>query len=279
MRVLRTLLPCLIFAVSSAPAFAEAQLHLVIPGFSAVGLPESKAAFFSEHLGSALTRAGVRVTTAKAVSEVLGIERQKQLLGCTDTGCTIELTNALGADGIISGEVATLSNSIQCNIRLLSSRSGEVLEALSVRAPNDEALLDELEGAARRLAATGATRLSRELGATAAAKGPSLRTIAIAPAAVGLAGVVTGAVLLFLARAQLDAIPLTGSAISETDAQAHATAGRPLETGGWVAVGAGGAAIAAAVVMFAVGGNSSTVSAAISPLPSGGAWAGVGGSF
>lgn len=254
------------------------QLHLVVPGFSAVGLADSKAAFFGEHLGAALARAGVRVTTQKTVSEVLGVERQRQLLGCTDTGCTVELTNALGADGIVSGEVATLSNSLQANVRLLSSRNGEVLEAISVRAPNDEALLDELESTARRIAATGAARLSRSLNVTSSGS-ISLRKLAIVPAAVGLAGVATGTVLLIAASAQFEAIPLKGTAITDAEALKHVADGRPLETGGWVAIGVGGAAIAAAVVMFIAGGSSSQVSAAVAPLPSGGAWAGIGGSF
>ncbi|MBK7863728.1 MAG: hypothetical protein IPJ65_35010 [Archangiaceae bacterium] len=266
----------------SASSLAGEQLHLAIPGFSAVGMPDSRANFFSEHLGAALARAGARVTTAKTVSEVLGLERQKQLLGCSDSGCTIELANALGADGIISGEVAALTSSLQCNVKLLSSRSGEVIEAIAVRASSDEALLDELENAAQRLALIGATRLNKQLSAGSPGSsggGLSVRRLSFVPAAVGVAAAIAGAALLVGARGQLEAIPTSGSAISATEAQTHVSNGRGLETGGWVAVGVGCAAVAAAVVMFAVGGKPSTVTAALTPLPSGGAMVGLGGAF
>lgn len=264
----------------SGAASAGEQLHLALPGFSAVGIPEGRASFFSEYLGAALARAGARVTTAKTVSEVLGMERQRQLLGCSESGCTVELANALGADAIVSGEVAALSSSLQCTIKLLSSRSGEVLEAVSVRAANDEALLDELENVARRMASLGAERLSRDLAVSASQRGPNVRKLAIVPAAIGIAAVVTGAALLFAAKAQLEAIPVKGTEpIRLDDARAHAASGRPLETGGWVAVGVGCAAVAAAVVMFVFGGSASSMSAALTPLPQGGAWAGLGGSF
>lgn len=266
----------LVLSLLGAPALAAEQLHLAVPGLTAVGMSDARAAFFTEHLASALARSGARVTTAKAVSEVIGLERQRQLMGCSESGCAMELANALGADAIISGEIAALSSSVQCNVKLLSSRNGEVLETLSVRAATDEALLDQLDEGARKLVEVGAARLQRTF-TISAQKGPDLRVLAVIPAALAVAAGVTGGVLLGNAQAHLDAIPVTGAPISDVDAQAQVAAGKPLETAGWVAVGVGGACAVAAVVMFVAGSTAPSVSASVTPLPGGGVMAGVGG--
>lgn len=58
-------------------------------------------AALTDHLARAIT--GVRVVTARDISVLLGFERQKQLLGCSDDGmCMAELGNALGVQGVLS---------------------------------------------------------------------------------------------------------------------------------------------------------------------------------
>ncbi|MEW5740243.1 MAG: hypothetical protein AB1938_15025 [Myxococcota bacterium] len=71
----------LLLLLSSLPALAE-PLKLAAPDLSVMDLSAERSAFYTEALASSLTRAGVRVTTAKAIAQLLGVERQKQMLGC-----------------------------------------------------------------------------------------------------------------------------------------------------------------------------------------------------
>src|SRR6185295_10483314 len=82
------------------------------------------AAFYSDHFAQALRQAGMKVITASEISAMLSSQRQQQLLGCADDGsaCMAELANALGAT--------------------------------RVTAVGQTALLEQLEGAARRLVLT-----------------------------------------------------------------------------------------------------------------------------
>jgi hypothetical protein len=249
-----------------------------VPGLTPVGLPASRAAFFSEALAGALSRAGARVTTQKAIAEVLGLERQKQLLGCGESSCAIELANALGADAIVSGEVAALGESVQCNVKVVSSKNGETLESLQLRARTEEAMLDELEQAAARLAESAAVKLGREL-SVKKSSGPSLRVLAIAPLVVGAGAAVAGAVLVAQARAKYDAIPVDGTTpISDGEAGVLANSGKTLQTAGWLCVGIGAAAMVAGVAMILLG-SPPKVQASVAPTGSGGAAFVLGGVF
>lgn len=237
-------------------ARAAEQLHLAMPGLTVVGMPAERGTLFNEHLASSLVRAGVRVSTANSIREVLGIERQRQLLGCSDSGCDVELASALGADGIVTGQLGVVGSSIQVNVKVISARSGDVIETLQERVPTEEAALDALDAAADRLAASSAARLGRELRPTSSAGGGGVRRYAWAPAGVGVAAGITGAVLLVMANGRYQSIPQAAGQppIALEAAQTFAREGQTLQTAGWVAVGVGAAALAGAGAMFLFGG-------------------------
>ncbi|MDQ3266258.1 MAG: hypothetical protein M3Y59_21860 [Myxococcota bacterium] len=92
-----TLLLLLLLASGSA----SAGVKVAAPGLTATGVDPRIAAFFSEHLAQQLAHRGLGVTTAAEISTLLGLERQKQLLGCAD--CQVELGNALGVQGMVQG--------------------------------------------------------------------------------------------------------------------------------------------------------------------------------
>lgn len=63
------------------------QLKLATVGFTQVGLSDAQASFYSEHFSvqlSAVDEQNVRVSTPRDMAAVLGVEKQKQLLGCSD---------------------------------------------------------------------------------------------------------------------------------------------------------------------------------------------------
>lgn len=244
------LLPVLAEAVEPVP-----RLNVALPGLSLVSLPATRETFFTEHLAAGLARRGAQVTTAKAIGEMLGVERQRQLLGCAESGCTIELANALGADGIVTGELAQIGRVFQVNLKLVSSRNAEVVAAFQRQVTSEEGLLDALNEGAVVLATEGAERLGRSL-TPSGAPTAGVRRWSWIPLALGVASGVTGGVMFGLAAGNHAAIPRDGAMpLSYATAAAYAEAGKTQQTLGWVAVSFAVVAVATSVVMFIFGSD------------------------
>src|SRR5438128_1810620 len=79
---------------------ASAAPKVGVPGIDSLWLDQKKADFFREYLAQSLGDHGFDVITAKQMAAVIGLERQKQLLGCADSSssCLAELAGALGAE-------------------------------------------------------------------------------------------------------------------------------------------------------------------------------------
>ncbi|HLL53311.1 MAG TPA: hypothetical protein VK447_07190, partial [Myxococcaceae bacterium] len=138
-----------------APAVPkERYLKLASPGFATVNVDAKVASFFSDHFAQQLAFGGIQVITASEISALIGYERQKQLLGCSEdsTNCIAELGGALGADGIISGTVGRFGTTYQLNLKVLSTKDGSVLGVASRKVQTDEQLLEGLTETARQLA-------------------------------------------------------------------------------------------------------------------------------
>ncbi|HZN91344.1 MAG TPA: FlgO family outer membrane protein [Myxococcales bacterium] len=183
-------------AVSAAPD-QQPQLKIACPGLSGVKVSDREALFYSEHLAQQLAAAGAKVTSDREISAVLGLERKRQLLGCSESSsqCVTELAGALGVDALVVGDVARLQQRYQVNVKLISVASTTLLAAESERADTDEQLVDALTTIAGRLARRGAERLSRSLvpegrmgSGTSHSGGPPILAIALAGGGVAAAG-------------------------------------------------------------------------------------------
>ncbi len=137
-------------ALAATPAV---EVRLAAPTFSYANLDEKTGDFFVDSLGQQLLKQGAQVISQKEIAAVLGLERQKQLMGCGDDqgSCLAELAGALGVDGILIGSVARTSAGFACNLKVVASSSGKTLAAESVRVKSDDALLDWFEQAAVRV--------------------------------------------------------------------------------------------------------------------------------
>lgn len=91
---------------------------------------------------------GARLVTSSDVRSVLGVEKQKQLLGCTDESCIAELGGALGARYIVSGQLDRLGQKFLLGASLVDARTARSLA--KVARPVDDA--DGLAPAASALA-------------------------------------------------------------------------------------------------------------------------------
>ncbi|HVE85885.1 MAG TPA: hypothetical protein VND93_23680 [Myxococcales bacterium] len=258
-------------AVSAAPA-SPPQLKIATPGLTGVHVTDREAAFFSEHLAQQLAAAGAKVTSDREISAVLGLERKRQLLGCSENSsqCLTELAGALGVDALMVGDVARLQQHYQVNVKLLSVASASLIGAESERADTDEQLVDALTAIAGRLARRGAERLSRSLvpeGKVAdRVSGPSLPVL---PIVLAGAGVLAGGFGGFAAvQANTNYERLT-SATDEPTARQLRDDGVAWRTATQVGLGAGAAALVGAAALLLLGGSSSPPAVALSATPQG----------
>ena len=107
---------------------------------------------------------GLQVISQGEVVSLLGLERSKQMLGCSeDQGCMVELAGALNAERLLSGAVTVIEHTTLITVRLLDVRKSRTLNRAAAT------LLDateaELMDAARRLAHEAVT--GRKLDTTA----------------------------------------------------------------------------------------------------------------
>jgi hypothetical protein len=113
-----------------------------------------------------------------------------------------ELSNALGVDGMLMGDVAKIGRTYTLTVKVLSASDGERLAGYSGRASSEEELLERIGTAGREMAATLRDRFAARMGKAQAPK-PSeawstpLRGRSWIPAAgAGALGVASG--LLYL---------------------------------------------------------------------------------
>lgn len=157
-----------VLAATLAVTLGAEPVKLASPGLSAHHLSEDDAQVYSDHLAQQLTLQGIRVITASDIAAVLGHERERQLLGCSDDSslCIAELGDALGVDGLVTGTLSNVNGSYQVNVRILSTRDATPLSVYSGEAQGEKALRGELSVAAKLLAAQLKAKLAaRQKGA------------------------------------------------------------------------------------------------------------------
>ncbi|HLL01602.1 MAG TPA: hypothetical protein VK539_13515 [Myxococcaceae bacterium] len=145
------------------PVLAWAEpLKLAVPGLTVVDMNEQQASFLSEHLSQQLSDEGAEVANAQDLTVLLGLERQRQLLGCTGRKCATALTDAVDVDALVLGDIAKLpKDRYQLNLRMLDSTKGTRVKTYSRRVAGYEALLDEIEKASKQLVTAGNKKFGR----------------------------------------------------------------------------------------------------------------------
>jgi len=181
---------------AAVPAKKSNYLKLAAPAFSGVNVDEKVASFFAEHFAGALVRHGVLVLTSSELNAMLGLERSKQLAGCTEEAmsCLTELSNALGVDGLVAGTVAKFGGTLQANIKVFSANTGTALKAISVKAAGEEAFLEALSQQAAAVAPDLLQRVGREAAPTLEVEAKVVR------ANIVTAGAIPALASVFLAR-------------------------------------------------------------------------------
>jgi hypothetical protein len=180
--------------LASAAAVGAEPVKLGALGLTGLGVPPDKLQYYSEHFAQQLSLRGLRVVTQAELAAMLGLERQKQLMGCAGDGssCTAEITEALGVDGVVTGSLGFQGDEFQLDIKVVAAGGGPPLSVYSRRA-RTKVILDELALASWQVAVEVLQVLRPalpppprpQLEATTASSGPSsLRHLAWIPIAL-----------------------------------------------------------------------------------------------
>lgn len=254
-------------SLAAAPAPAPRQKVVSVP-WHLVNVAPELGTFFADRVASAMRSDSVEVTTSSEIAAVLGQERQLQLLGCSEaaSGCLAELGSALGADVLLTGNLAKLDDLYQGTLKLLGASDGRVIAEVGVSETGQRALSEALDRAAAQLARA----LAPSAAAPVAARSSAFfsRSRAWVPLAAGGAVAVAGAVFLGLAggrygalKGQLDGtMPIDGAVF-----RADAATGGTFQTVGWVALGVGLVGLALGGVMALFGESPAGVAALVTP--------------
>lgn len=220
-------------------------VRLAAPGLHGVRVTPDVVGFFSDHLAQQLTVQGLQVVTASEMQSLIGLERQKALLGCdavAQSSCLVELASALGVDGVVTGSVGRFDETIQVNLKVISASDGRSLGAWSGSAEKESAVLARLNEAASSLAAQVAVSLHHTPLPAAAAPVASPSRWWLLPTGVALAGAVTGSI--FMARvAGVDSALRAGQPAELPQANAALAQARTEQVVAITAFAVGGAAL------------------------------------
>lgn len=243
-------------------------VKLASPGLTGVQINKEVALFYSDHLAQQLALRGLSVMTATEINSMLGLERQKQLMGCSSesSSCTAELADALGVDGIVTGSIGRFDRMFQIDVKVVAAADGRKLALYSGAVNSEREVLDALSSAAEMLTSQTLISLGREPAPRAVTAGGAKRFWWI-PASIGAVGIVLGSVLLGMASGHESALRGTvgmPSMLTYEQAKGELAAGSTKQAIGITALAVGGAALLAAGALLLFGSNGATVSPTVS---------------
>jgi hypothetical protein len=133
-------------AAKPVPALAVAAKIVVIPLRARSGVDADTALLLTGILLSELQGVGnMQTISATDVEAVLGLERQKDMLGCNGVSCAAEIGGALGADLVMYGEIGSLGGSFALNLNALRPRDTTVVARLSrVTSPDEGSIVQAI---------------------------------------------------------------------------------------------------------------------------------------
>lgn len=237
----------------AATLTAAPQAKVVSLDWQTSGVKPELARLYADTLGEALRARGLSLLTSQDVQAVLGLERQRQLLGCAEeaTSCVAEIASAMGSDALMTVTLARLDDgSLRGLAKVLSAKTGAVLSSVKLDARGERELLDSFDDAAAVLAAPFSSTAGPP-GVTKEGEAGGARRFWWIPAAAGAAGAGVG-VALFVISAQTYGA-LDDRSLTLADARELASRGEGLQRAAWISTSIGVAALLSAGALYLFG--------------------------
>lgn len=253
-------------AVLTAFAAQAQPISVAVLDWSGAGLEPARMASLSEAFANQLSKAGASVNSPRTIAAVLGAERQRQLLGCSDaaSSCLAEIAGALGTETIALGDLVKTSKAFRLSLKLITAKDASILATWEGVAANDDEVFSLIGVAVEHLYPAAAAKLGRSV--------PRARSWwFVLPTALGAAAGVAAIFTQTVAGQRFASIP---TAASEPRSLAEVRQLRAEGEGAqWATRGlllAGVAGLATGAVMFITGFLGSPASPVVVLTPSGG---------
>lgn len=130
-------------AVAEAPNPPPTPKIAVLAVHADTGVSQGSANLLLEILTSDIQQSGkFDVISAADIAAMVGYERQKKLIGCTEESCLSEIGSAIGADKVLDTSVGTIGNLRVLAIKLIDVKAGKVSRRETETLADDNALVD-----------------------------------------------------------------------------------------------------------------------------------------
>ncbi len=240
--------------VAAHLVLAAGDISVAVPAFQGTSdVPSQKRDFFVEFFSQQLaSKGGLNITTPAQIAAVLGVERQKQLLGCSDgVSCLAELAGALGTEAIIIGSVAKIGSEFAITLKALDGSSSKVLTSVSVRETREEALLDALSASADQIRAALLLKLRGVQVGASTSSSSRFGARVLVPGIIGIAAGIGSGVLYGLAASTAGRLRSGDPTIGpKANADALVQTGNTEQLISAVCLGVAAVGIVAAVVLY-----------------------------
>jgi TolB-like protein len=132
-------LPIALAALALAPAAAKV-VKVAVLEIRALGTEASRAELLSEvALTEAASMRGFDVIGKSDINSIIGFEKQKQVIGCSDDStCLAEVGGALGVDFILVGSLGRIGSLYRIDLKLVETRKARVRGRIGVSVDGQE---------------------------------------------------------------------------------------------------------------------------------------------
>lgn len=134
------------FVDNSPMALTNATSMLVVPLKCVRGVTKDTCPLITNYMMSQFQGVkNLRTVGQDDINAVLGVDKQKQAIGCGDVSCMAEIGGALGVDLVMYGELGVLGSKYNINVSAVRTSNASVAARASLRCDKTEdALADNL---------------------------------------------------------------------------------------------------------------------------------------
>jgi hypothetical protein len=142
---------------ASASAWARNDSAVAVLDIQGTGVSQELLPTLTEVLTVEIAELGLyKVIAGRDIQSMLGFERQKDVLGCTDAACLAEIGGALGVDRIVASHIGMVGSTYVVNIKLINIRMANTEARVyeTVRGEVDD-LINTIKKSVRKLLGVG----------------------------------------------------------------------------------------------------------------------------
>jgi hypothetical protein len=238
-------LALLLAVLTSSTAFAATENNAVaVLDIQGTGVSADLLPTLTEVLTVEIAELGYyKVIAGRDIQSMLGFEKQKDVMGCTDASCLAEIGGALGVDRIVASHIGMVGSTYVVNIKLINIRMADTEARVyeTVRGEVD-ALIATIKKSVQKLLGSG-SKAALAIGA----KLPPPAVTASAPAT-------TASTSSSAAGSATSSAPAEGTNVAAVEPAAHAEArgsggGKRIGVGSIVLWGVGAVGLAAGAAL------------------------------